>query len=251
RKALETIQSLSHLEDGDIQIGVSEKDAVYQIDHITLYHYKPRVPNSAMPPLLISYALVNRPYMVDLQEDRSLVRNLLDYGLDVYLIDWGYPKRNDRWIKLGDYVNYYIDSCVDYIREAHDLDKINLIGICQGGVLSLCYAALHTEKIANLITTVTPVDFHVDMGLLNFWMRDNLDEDTIDPRLMVEAFGNIPGDLINLGFLMLKPFELGLQKYLNLIESPDKSEQMMNFLRLEKWIFDNPDQIGETWRQYV
>jgi polyhydroxyalkanoate synthase len=89
------------------------------------------------------------------------------------------------------------------------------------------------------------------MGLLNFWMRDTLDENTIDPSLMVQAFGNIPGDFINLGFLMLKPFELGLQKYLNLIESPDKSKQMMNFLRLEKWIFDNPDQIGETWRQYI
>ncbi len=251
RNAIEAVKVLSGIREKDIQIGVSEKAAVYQDDHITLYHYKPRARKLLPIPLLIVYALVNRPYMVDLQEDRSLVRNLLDLGLDVYLIDWGYPNRNDRWLTLDDYINGYIDGCVDYVCHTHDLGAINLLGICQGGAFSLCYAALYPEKIANLITMVAPVDFHVTDGLLNVWMGCGTSAPTINPRLMVEALGNIPGDFMNFGFLMLKPFELGLQKYLTLLDITDDINQSANFLRMEKWIFDSPDQAGEAWSQFV
>lgn len=251
RKALESVKTLSGVREEDVQIGCSEKEAVFQIDHITLYHYKPRTQLRKIPPILISYALVNRPYMVDLQEDRSLVRNLLDLGVDVYLIDWGYPKRNDRWITLDDYINLYIDSCVDYVRQTHNLESINLLGICQGGAFSLCYTSVHPEKILNLITMVTPVNFHIEEGVLNAWMGCGTGIPTVDPNLMVEALGNIPGDFMNFGFLMLKPFELGLQKYLTLLDLMDNPQQSMNFLRMEKWIFDSPDQAGEAWREFI
>ena len=71
---------------------------------ILLYHFSPKVENSLNIPILIVYALVNRPYIVDLEEGRSLVVNLLELGLDVYLIDWGYPSRGDRWLTLDDYI---------------------------------------------------------------------------------------------------------------------------------------------------
>ncbi len=107
------------------------------------------------------YALVNRPYMVDIQEDRSMVRNLLSHGLELYLVDWGYPDRGDMYLTLDDYINGYIDNCVRAVCERHGLDKINLLGICQGGTFSLCYTALHPSRVQNLITMVTPVDFSV------------------------------------------------------------------------------------------
>ena len=98
--------------------------------------------------------------MADLQANRSLIRNLLKLGIDIYLIDWGYPGREDRWLTLDDYINGYMDTCVDVVREKHNLAEINMLGICQGGVFSLCYTALHPEKIKNLITMVAPVDYH-------------------------------------------------------------------------------------------
>ncbi len=254
RKAVEGVKVLSGLNPEDIQYGVSEKEAVFQDDHVVLYRYKPLVDDESeiFPiPLVISYALVNRPYMVDLQENRSLVRNLLSLGIDVYLIDWGYPKRNDRWLTLDDYINGYIDSCVDYVRQAHGLDAINLLGICQGGVFSMCYSALHPEKIKNLVVMVAPVDFHVTDGLLNVWMGCGTSTPTMDPALMVEAMGNVSGDFMNFGFLMLKPFELGLQKYLSLLDVVDNAGNAANFLRMEKWIFDSPDQAGEAWHQFM
>jgi polyhydroxyalkanoate synthase subunit PhaC len=254
RQTLEGLKVLSGLSEADIQFGVSEKEAVHEEDHVVLYRYKPLVDEKdRFPiPVLISYALVNRPYMTDLQEDRSLVRNLLQLGLDVYLIDWGYPKRNDRWLTLEDYILGYIDSMVDYIRAAHKLDQINLLGICQGGAFSLCYAALRPEKLKNLITMVTPVDFHIEDGMLNRWMGcgHELSEE-MEPQLMVDALGNVPGDFMNFGFLMLKPFELGVQKYMSMLDILDDERKSANFMRMEKWIFDSPDQAGEAWKQFI
>jgi len=218
---------------------------------VVLYRYKSVVEKPYEIPLLIVYALVNRPYMVDLQENRSLVRNLLALGMDVYLIDWGYPKRNDRWITIDDHVNSYIANCVDVLRERYNVDKVNLLGICQGGALSLCYTALHPEKVRNLVTMVTPVDFHVPNGLLNTWAGCSYGQQSMDVDAMVDAQGNIPGDFMNFGFLLLKPFQLNVEKYLGLTDILDDEAKLINFLRMEKWIFDSPDQAGETFRQFI
>jgi polyhydroxyalkanoate synthase len=211
RKVVKGIETLSRLREEDIQVGVSAKEAICQEDKLVLYHFIPLVEQPLSTPVLIVYALVNRPYMVDLQENRSLVRNLLKLGLDVYLIDWGYPSRADYWLTLDDYINGYINNCVDVVRERHSLDQINLLGICQGGTFSLCYASLYPEKIKNLITMVTPVDFQVEAGLLNLWAGCIFGQQSMDVDLMVDALGNIPGDFMNVGYLMLKPFQLGLQ----------------------------------------
>lgn len=232
---------------GDLPSGVTEKEAVYKEDKLTLYHYKNPTGKKATnkTPLLISYALVNRPYMTDLQENRSMIRGLLETGQDVYLIDWGYPDRSDRFTTLDDYINGYIDRCVDVLCERHGVEKVNLLGICQGGAFSLCYSALHPDKIANLVTMVTPVDFQTEDNMLAHWIRN------IDVDLLVDSLGNVPGDLMNWTFLNLKPYRLIGQKYIDMVEILDNPQQIHNFMYMEKWIFDSPDQAGEAYRQFV
>ena len=244
-------QSLSRLHEGQIQIGSTPKEAVYQEDGVILYRYTPMVEPPFRIPLLICYALVNRPYMVDLQQDRSLVRELLARGIDVYLIDWGYPQRGDRWLTIDDHVNGYMDNCVDVVRQRHGLEQINLLGICQGGTFSMCYTALYPDKVKNLVTMVAPADFHVCDGLLNVWSGCSHGPQSMDVDLMVNALGNIPGDFMNFGFLMLKPFQLNVEKYIGLADVLDDEAKLINFLRMEKWIFDSPDQAGETFRQFI
>jgi polyhydroxyalkanoate synthase subunit PhaC len=231
---------------GEIDTGVSPKHPVYHEDKLVLYRYD--TPEGVTPgpvPLLIVYALVNRPYMTDIQEDRSTIKGLLATGQDVYLIDWGYPDQADRALTLDDYINGYIDSCVDYLREAHGVDKVNLLGICQGGTFSLMYTSMHPDKVNNLVTMVTPVDFEAPGNLMAGWIKD------VDIDLAVDTIGNIPGELLNLTFLSLKPFSLTGQKYVNMVDLLDDPDKVKNFLRMEKWIFDSPDQAGETFRQFV
>ncbi len=234
------------LDAGEIDTGVTPKEAVYREDKLTLYRYRAeKGAKQGKVPLLIVYALVNRPYMTDIQENRSTVRNLLAEGQDVYLIDWGYPDGADSSLTLDDYINGYIDRCVDVIRRRHDLDSINLLGICQGGAFSLCYTALHQEKVRNLITMVTPVDFKTPDNLLSAWVQE------IDIDLLVDTLGNVPGELLNWTFLSLKPFSLTGQKYVNMVDLLENEQNLKNFLRMEKWIFDSPDQAGETFRQFI
>lgn len=242
-KLSQGFQTLSDI--GEIEVGVSEKEPVYTEDKLVLYHFTPRVEKRNKTPLLIVYALVNRPYMADLQEGRSMIQGLLDSGQDVYLIDWGYPDAADRYLDLNDYINGYIDRCVDVVRNRHNQKTINLLGICQGGTFSLCYTALHSEKIKNLITTVTPVDFQTRDDQLSHLVRH------IDVDLLVDTLGNIPGELLNWTYLGLKPFQLMGQKYVDLVDMLDDTEKARNFMRMEKWIFDSPDQAGEAFRQFT
>jgi polyhydroxyalkanoate synthase len=251
KQMVEGIENLSRLREEDIQVGVTPKEVVYQEDKVKLYRFQPKVENPFPVPLLIIYALVNRPFMVDLQEGRSLVANLLKLGLDVYLIDWGYPGRSDRYLTLDDYINGYVNNCVDFLRNSYNLDKINLLGVCQGGTFSLCYSSLYPEKVKNLVVMVAPIDFEQKDCLLNMRGGCSLGSEALDVDLMVEALGNIPGDFLNLEFLMLKPAQLGYQKYLDFPAIMGKEDKLVNFMRMEKWIFDSPDQAGETYRQFM
>ncbi|MCP5145184.1 MAG: class III poly(R)-hydroxyalkanoic acid synthase subunit PhaC [Gammaproteobacteria bacterium] len=230
---------------GEVSVGACERRAIYREQKVTLYRYQALTEQTVKRPLLIVYALVNRPYMADLQPGRSLIQGLLEQGIDVYLLDWGYPDGADRGLSLNDYINGYLDHCVDVVRRRCGVESINLLGICQGGTFSLCYTALHRQRVANLITTVTPVDFQTPGDLLSHLVR-HIDIDNI-----VQCCGNVSGDMLNAMFLSLKPFKLVAQKYLDLLDLGDDEDALRNFMRMEKWIFDSPDLAGTAFAEFV
>ena len=233
------------LADLDTAIAQTPYEVVYQQDRVKLKHYLPRTTIRYKTPLLVTYALINRETMLDLQPGRSVVERFLDSGIDLYMIDWGYPTRKDRFLDFDDHINGYMDDIVDCIRERHKVDKINLMGICMGGTFSVIYSALHPEKIKNLVTTVTPTNFDTNKGLLHVWMK-NIDADRV-----VDTFGNLPADMMNLGFLLLNPARLMIDKYVGFMEQMDNKTFVENFVRMEKWIFDSPDLPGEVFRQFI
>lgn len=229
----------------EIDVGTAPKTLVYEEDKLKLYHYKPEADKAIGVPVLVVYALVNRPYMLDIQPDRSFIRNLLKLGLDIYIIDWGYPAQADRYLSMDDYINGYIDNCVDVIRKKSKSEKVTLMGVCQGGTFSAIYSSLHPEKVQNLITLVAPFDFSTNDGLLFSWSK------TMDVDALVDAYGVVPGTVLNEGFLMLMPFNLNIKKYVDMLDVMEDKEKLLNFLRMEKWIFDSPGQAGECLRQFV
>lgn len=230
--------------------GCSARDPVWRSGKLALYRYRPIARPAGSAPVLIVYALVNRPHMMDLQPDRSLIRGLLSSGLDVYLIDWGYPDGADRFTTLADYIEGYLDGCVQWMLNAHAAKQLTLLGVCQGGVLSLCYAALHPERVRNLITMVTPADFRTPADLLSKWV-DGIDIDAF------VADGNVSGDALNALFVSLMPFRLAQQKYVHLLTSLAGTATEAargafdDFMRVEQWIFDSPDQAGAAFAEFV
>lgn len=231
----------------DTGIAMTPYEVVHADGRVRLKHYRPeaRPENPVKTPLLIVYALINRETMLDLQPGRSVVQNFLKNGMDIYMIDWGYPSPKDKYQTLDDHVNGYIKDAVDVICGRHGISRINIMGICMGGAMSVMFAALYPDKVKNLITTVTPTHFDTDAGLLHVWMKQ------IDADRLVDALGNIPGDFMNFGFLLLNPARLMLDKYVGFLENMDDKEFVENFVRMEKWIFDSPDVPGETFRQFI
>ena len=248
------LSRLAEVSEDDLAIATVPRDEVWREDMVRLYRCRPTVDKPHGTPILIVYALVGRYQMIDLEAERSLVRKLLGEGFDVYFIDWGLPSRAQRWLSIDDYVSGYLNQCVDVIRDRSKQDSLNLLGICQGGVFTACYAALFPEKVRNLALTVTPIDFHGDMdepqsgaGYMNQWARSLTAEDIDD---LVDAYGSAPGSMVGFAFLMMNPVS-NLTKYtIDLIDVLDDESKLLNFLRMEKWIADRPDHPGEVLRQW-
>jgi polyhydroxyalkanoate synthase subunit PhaC len=201
--------------------------------------------SSPSMPVLVIYAFINRHYILDLLPEVSVVRNLLNQGgLNIFATDWGTPSIYDKSLTIGHFVNSYIDKSVDLIRKITKSDKISLFGYCWGGDLALMYAALHPEKVRNLAAIATPGDFDLDNSLLSVWTR------SVKEEYILDAFGNVPGMLLNSAFALRSPIEYG-HKYFHFFEQPHGLESIAEFLATEAWLYDSPPVIGEIYREFV
>lgn len=230
-----------------VEVGTAPSDTIYQDGKMRLLHYVPGVAKPHKVPVLIIYALINKPYILDLQPDRSVIRGLLKEGFDVYMIDWGIPSEVDKFLTLDDYINWYTNDAVDFIRKRHGLDSISILGYCMGGTLSVMFTALHPEKVKNLILMAAPLDFEADQGLLKLWAK----KEYFDPDKLVATVGNVPGEFLNFGFLLLDPINNLYSKYLKFIDRVDDEEFVKMFFRMEKWINDGIPVAGEAYRQFI
>ena len=226
-----------------IEYQYNERTLVYQHDKVKLYHYQAKVKNPYSMPLLVVFATVNRPEILDLFPDRSFIRGLLDNGMDVYLLDWGYPDSEDKNISVADYVGY-LHHCVEFIRESSHQPKINLLGICQGGLLCLCYSILYSS-IKKLVLISSPIDFHTEDNVIGKIFRK------LDVAALVDLMGNISGVWLTNFFISLRPFELVGKKYLRFMDNLDNPQRTEQFLRVEKWLYDAPDQTGKSFSELI
>jgi len=249
------IDRLSKIKDEDVEIATAPKDEILRTDKVTLHRYRPVTETRFETPVLVVYSLIGRHTMTDLQEDRSLVRNLLARGVDLWVVDWGNASRADRWLTIDDYVMGYLDECVTAMCEATGKSKIGMLGICEGGVFALAYAALEPERVQHLILTITPLDFHADLaddvsqqGLINLWTRSLTDEDV---DRMIEVWGVLPGEFMGAIFSMLTPIRNYTKYNVDLLDVVDDEKKLMNFLRMEKWLADRPHHAGEAAKQWL
>jgi polyhydroxyalkanoate synthase len=230
-----------------VKKGASPSEVVYEEDRLQLLHYLSDEPPKYKTPLVFVFALVNRPYILDILPNKSVVRHFVKAGFDTYLIDWGAPTHADRHLTLESYINGYLLNVVNYLRERSDSPKVNLLGYCMGGTMSTMFTALHPEKVKNLMLLAAGIDFSTREGLLNLWS----DAKHFDVDAFVDAFGNAPAEFLQTSFLMLKPVGNFIEKPLGLLERIDDDRFVEEYLTMETWLNDNIAVPGEVFREFV
>jgi polyhydroxyalkanoate synthase len=234
---------LSNIE--TIETGQTEYEIIKETNLFRLLHYKSNKERVYKYPLIIVYALINRSYILDLQPNKSWIKNILDQGINVYLIDWKSPGKFDKYTTIDDYVNQFIYECVELVKSIENIDKVSLQGYCMGATMSLIYTTLYQKNVKNLITVAPVVDTDKDKTVIKN-MAQNMDIDKI-----LSHYENFPYELLYSLYASLKPFKQGVSKYLNLFDNLKDECFVQNFLRVEKWLYDTPVIAGETFRQCI
>jgi polyhydroxyalkanoate synthase len=228
-----------------VEVGTSPKDVVYRENKASLYRYHSPANPVKSTPVLIVYALINRLYILDLYPGRSFIQHLLGEGLSVYAVDWGTPGPEDRDITLDYFIEGYLDRMVRKVMEVSGAPQISLFGYCLGGTLAAIYAALHPERIKNLVLLTTPINF-AESGYLGKAVQ----EECFPLDAVVEAFGNVPPWFMQAGFKLLNP--LGdLAKYYNFVKNMHNDRFLENFFAMETWVNDNIPFPGAAYRKYI
>jgi polyhydroxyalkanoate synthase len=230
-----------------IRKGVSPSRVVYEEDRLKLRHFVGEQEPRYKTPLVFIYALVNRPYILDLKKGRSVVANFVEKGFDTYLVDWGIPTPADRHLTLDDYINGYLVNVLDYLHERTGVDRVNILGYCMGGTMSAMFTALHPDRVQNLMLLAAPIDFASKDSLLNVWTRPEV----FDVDKFVDAFGNCPPEFLQASFLMLRPVGNFIEKPINFYEHMHEEKFIEDFLTTETWLQDNIAVPGEVYRQFV
>jgi polyhydroxyalkanoate synthase len=232
-------------------VGHTDSAVIYEENKLELHHYEPAAvedgPDTVQhgTPVFIVYALVNRPYILDLQPDRSVIRRLLEDGFEVYLVRWGDPSRLDTALGLSDYVCRYLDNCIEAACDHAAVEDLHLLGYCMGGTLSIMYTALMADRVRTLSLMATPIVFEETGGVLEQWAGG------FDPGTVVETFGNVPAELLAFEFAMMEPVQNLVTKYVRFFENVEDEEFVANFARMERWTWDGVDVAGTVYREFV
>jgi polyhydroxyalkanoate synthase len=220
-------------------VGTTPADVVHAENKWRLLRYRRSTPARYATPVLFVPSLINRHYVLDLLPGKSFAGWLVERGHDVYCIDWGTPSDEDRFLSFDDVCDRYLG------RALHRTGNAHVLGYCMGGTLAAIHASVHPERMASLTALAAPVHF-AEGGLLGVWTQSP----AFEPRALVDALGNVPWQLLQSSFHMLRP-TLNLAKAVALIDRAWDDEFLDGFLATETWGNDNVSFPGEVWRTWV
>jgi poly[(R)-3-hydroxyalkanoate] polymerase subunit PhaC len=232
-------------------VAQTPKQVIWTLNKAKLYRYIPFVPAEQRHkvPLLLVFALMNKPYILDLRPGNSYIEYMVKQGYDVYLLDWGVPGPEDKDLKFDDYVLDYLTRAVRKVKAVSDSDELSMLGWCIGAILATIYAALRPENgLKNLILLTAPLDFSdKTAGGFVRWVNDQ----HFDPDKIVNAYGIIPGEMIDYGAKALKPVENYIGSYLMLWDNLDNPHVVEAWHAMNTWVTDLIPMSGALYLQLI
>jgi len=232
-------------------IAQTPKELIWTLNKAKLYRYIPVVPKEKRHPvpLLLVFALMNRPYILDLRPGHSFVEYMVHQGYDLYLLDWGAPGPEDKNLKFDDYTLDYMPRGIRKMKAASGSEEFSLLGWCIGAILTTIYASLRgDEGLRNLILLTAPLDFSNKQGItFARWT----DERFFDVEKVLATFGNMPGEMIDYGAKALKPVENYVGNFVKLWDNLDDPRVVEAWHAMNTWVTDNIPLAGGAFRQLI
>src|SRR5579864_6002574 len=247
----ERARTLVRVSTSRAKIGQMPKEVIWTLNKAKFYRYIPVVPAEQRHkvPLLLVFALMNRPSILDLRPGHSFIEYMVEQGYDVYLLDWGAPGPEDKGLKLDDYVLDYLPRAIRKLKAVSGSAEFSMLGWCIGAILTTIYAALRPDDgLKNLLLLTAPLDF-TDKTAGGFvrWVNDQY----FDPDKIIDAFGNMPGELIDYGAKALKPVENYIGSYLTLWDNIGNPKVVESWHAMNTWVRDIIPMAGAVYRQLI
>ncbi len=230
----------------DAPIGQTPREVVWTHRGTTLYRYRSSSRQRAIPVLLV-FALINRPEIFDLRRGSSFVEFLLAEGFDVFLVDWGVPDEEDSEMGLAEFVCDELHWAVRETLRAADEEELTLLGWCIGGTLCAIYCALHpAEAVRNAVLLTTPID--PSSSLYAVWVG----HDEFDVDLIAERYRAVPGGGIDFANKLMKPVANYAITYRRLFQTIlDGKDARESYQAMAKWVADTPPFPSRAYREWI
>ncbi len=250
-KVSERFKTFNRLVTTDAKIAQTPKTLIWTLNKAKLYRYVPIAPPDQRKriPLLLVFAIMNRPHVLDLRPGHSFAEYMLARGYDLYLLDWGEPGPEDKDLRFDNYVLDYLPRVVRKVKSVSGCSEFNMLGWCLGALISTLYAALRpNDGLKDLILLTAPLDFtDKKTGGFSRWTSSA----DFDPDRIADTFGNIPGEMIDYGAKMLKPVENFIGTYLNLWDKIDDPKVVEAWHAMNTWVRDIIPMAGGAYRQLI
>ncbi|MGZ4208915.1 MAG: alpha/beta fold hydrolase, partial [Actinomycetota bacterium] len=230
----------------DASIGQTPREVVWTHRGTTLYRYRSSHREYAIPVLLV-FALINRPEIFDLRPGSSFVEFLLAEGFDVFLVDWGVPDEEDSEMGLAEFVCDELHWAVRETLRAAGEEELTLLGWCIGGTLSAMYCALHPSgPVRNAVLLTTPID--PSGSLYARWVG----HDEFDVDLIADSYRAVPGAAIDWANKLMKPVTNHMTTYRLLFQKIlEGKDPRPSYQAMAKWVADNPPFPSRAYREWI
>ena len=233
----------------DAVVGATPREIVWTHRTTTLYRYRSSDRSHAVPILLV-FALINRPEIFDLRPGGSLVEYLLEEGFDIFLVDWGVPGEEDADTGLDEYVCDELHWAIRETLRASGAEELTLMGWCIGATLCAMYCGLdrgsEQTPVRNLVLLTMPVDGRGSTYAR--WVGDP----EFDVDMVAEQWRVIPGQAVDFANKMLKPVTNFFTTYRRLAQGVfEGTARKEAYQPMAKWVADNPPFPGRAWSQWI
>ena len=182
---------------------------IFKNEVFELIHYKPETETQFEKPLLIVPPFINKFYIMDLNEKKSMMKYLVENKMNTFLISWKNPSIESKNFGFEEYIDNGVLKAIEVACEETGSKEINLASYCVGGTLvAMVLAYLEQKPIPYKINSSTffasLIDFSEpgDLGIFITDEQIKAIEDQMnsvgyfDGKNMAAAFNFLrPGDL--------------------------------------------------------